>query len=149
MKKLCLAAIAMMLTINALSQRSEIGIGIILGSQAGITAKMWTSETAAIDASLSYDFAYLDNLFLNASYLFHNWSADANEDIIKLYFGPGAGLGFTSEISISVRVPAGASYFFNTLPLEAFVELAPALQLTGPGGIRFLIGGYLGARWYF
>jgi len=149
MKRYVLALMAMILSMNASSQIREIGLGVILGSQAGIGVKMWTSETTAIDASLSYDFGYLDNLYLNASFLIHNWSVDVNEDIIKIYLGPGAGLGFTSDISISVRAPGGAGYFFHSIPLEALAELVPTLQLTGPGGVRFRIGGYMGARWYF
>ena len=71
------------------------------------------------------------------------------KDILKAYFGLGAGMGFLSEISLDIRFPGGVSLYPGTGSLELFAELVPALQLIGPEDLRLRLLGYLGARWYF
>ena len=52
-------------------------------------------------------------------------------------------------LSFSVRAPVGAGLYLHDLPLELFAELVPVLQIIGPGDTRFMMDGYIGARWYF
>jgi hypothetical protein len=81
--------------------------------------------------------------------LFHLWAIEKEEGTIKVYFGAGAGLGFVSDLSFSIRAPLGAALFLDNIPLELFAELVPTVQVFGEGDIRFRMEGYLGARWYF
>ena len=149
MKRTFLAIIALFLSIQALPQNSDFGIGLILGNPTGFSVKYWTGEKTSIAASIGYHIGHIDHLRLNADFLIHNWSFDSEQDLIRIYFGPGVGLGFISELSISVRAPVGVAYFFHTIPIEAFAEMVPTLQIIGPEDIDFRMGGYIGARWYF
>lgn len=149
MKLPVLAAILFFYSSQVLSQSGDTGVGISLGNPTGLTAKYRTGETTAIDASIGFDFGYLDNFYLSADYLIHRWTFEAGQNLLKIYFGPGGGLGFTSEISLSVRAPGGIGYYLNSLPLEAYAEFVPTFQIAGPGGVHFWIGGCLGTRWYF
>ena len=133
----------------AISQKGKFGLGLFFGNPSSISAKYWTGDKTAIDASLGYHFGVIDNLFLNTDFLFHNWTIEAEQGILKVYCGPGAGLGFISDLSISIRAPGGIGFFLNAIPIEAFGEIVPTLQITGPTGTRFWIGAYVGARWYF
>lgn len=124
-------------------------MGLVLGNPTSVSVKLWTGEVTAIDASLGYRYGRSNHLYLNTDFLFHLWSFEKDEGIIKIYFGGGAGMGFISDLSIGVRAPGGAALFLDKLPIEIFAEIVPTLQLFGEGDIRFMMEGYIGGRWYF
>mgnify|MGYP001826559058 CR=1 FL=1 len=134
---------------SASGQIGTVGLGVVLGNPTGISAVYWTGDHSAIQLNMGYLMAREEHLLLSADFLVHPWIFYEEDDLIRPYVGLGGGLGFISDISISLRLPLGTSYFFSAFPIEAFAELVPSLQLMGPGDIRFYLGGYLGARWYF
>lgn len=149
MKRVILILVALCLASNAFPQKGDFGMGLILGNPTAFSIKWWTSDRSAIDASLGYHYGNMNHLHLNTDLLLHLWTFEKEQDLIKIYFGPGAGLGFISDLSITVRAPVGAGLYLHNLPLELFAELVPLLQIIGPGENRFLMDGYIGARWYF
>ena len=149
MKRVILILCAVFLSINAFTQKGDFGMGIILGNPTSVSVKYWTGKVTAIDASLGYRYGSANHLYLNTDFLFHLWAIEKEEGTIKVYLGAGAGLGFVSDISFSIRAPVGAALFLESIPLELFAELVPTLQIFGEGDIRFRMEGYLGARWYF
>jgi hypothetical protein len=146
---LMLALILLAWSFVAKGQKEDVGLGVVLGNPTGISAIYWTGDHSAIQLNMGYLMAREEHLLLSADFLVHPWIFYQKEDLIKPYLGLGGGLGFISDLSISVRLPLGTSYFFSAFPIEAFAELDPGLQLVGPGDVRFILGGYLGARWYF
>ena len=149
MKRVILILCVVFLSINAFTQKGDFGMGIILGNPTSLSVKYWTGKVTAIDASLGYRYGSANHLYLNTDFLFHLWAVEKEEGAIKVYLGAGAGLGFVSDLSFSIRAPVGASMFLDNIPLELFAELVPTLQVFGEGDIRFRMEGYLGARWYF
>lgn len=155
MKKLFTVSLALMLSLSAFSQTSGTGIGVILGSSIDFSAKFWTSETTAFDVAAGIDFGGWGGVHANADFLIHGWSFDVAQDIMKVYYGPGVGVGFYSgyadNLSISARAPGGVGWYFHQIPLECFAEVVPTLGLFGPwtSGVDFWIDYYIGARWYF
>ncbi len=149
MKKAILFLCSLLLSMNAFPQKGEFGMGVILGNPTALSVKWWTGKVTAIDASLGYHFGNMNHLHVNTDLLAHLWSFDKEGDLIRIYFGAGAGMGFISDLSISVRAPFGAGLYLHDIPLELFAEIVPLLQLIGPGDTRFLMDGYIGARWYF
>ena len=149
MKRVSLILCAVFLSINAFAQKGDFGMGIILGNPTSASVKLWTGKVTAIDASLGYRYGSSNHLYLNTDFLFHLWAIEKEEGTIKVYFGAGAGLGFVSDLSFSIRAPVGAALFLDNIPLELFAELVPTSQVFGEGNIRFRMEGYLGARWYF
>jgi hypothetical protein len=94
----------------------------------------------------------------NLDYLIHNWSFSVFQDEMKVYFGPGIGLGFINDFDIQLRAPGGVGYYFHSFPLEAFYEIVPYLNIdvsdpfqnTTPAYVDWgHIITYVGARWYF
>ena len=149
MKRVILILCAVFLSINAFTQKGDFGMGIILGNPTSVSVKLWTGKVTAIDASLGYRYGSANHLYLNTDFLFHLWAIEKEEGTIKVYLGAGAGLGFVSDLSFSIRAPGGAALFLDNIPLELFAELVPTLQVFGEGNIRLRMEGYLGARWYF
>jgi hypothetical protein len=149
MKRVILVLFTVCLSMNAFPQKGDFGMGLILGNPTAFSIKWWTGNSSAIDASLGYHYGNMNHLHLNTDLLLHLWSIEKEQDIIKIYFGPGAGMGFISDLSITVRAPVGTGLYLNDLPLEIFAELVPLFQIIGPEGTRFKVDGYIGARWYF
>ena len=162
MKKLILFSLALGLSLHAFSQTEGIGIGAKLGTTVDFTAKFWMSEKTAFDLSAGFDYGGFGGLHFSADYLIHNWSFDIAQDIMKVYFGPGLGVGLAtgysswywdtfsySRVWFTIRAPGGVGYYFHGFPLEAFVEFAPGVDIFGPYGFNFRWDSYVGARWYF
>ena len=149
MKRVILFLCAVYLSINVFSQKDDFGMGVILGNPTSLSLKYWTGNANAIDASIGYRYGSTNDLYLNADFLFHLWAIHKDEGLIRFYFGAGAGLGFISDLSFSVRIPVGAALFLSKIPLELFAEIVPTLQIIGVGNTRFRMEGYIGARWYF
>ncbi len=164
MKKLIIVSLALVFSLSAFSQTSGIGIGAKLGTTIDFTAKFWMSEKTAFDVSAGIDYGGYGGLHVSADFLIHNWSIDVAQDMLKVYFGPGLGLGVAtwggyssyyweyyeySRVWLTVRAPGGVGYYFHNIPLECFVEFAPGVDIFGPYGFHFRWDSYIGARWYF
>lgn len=156
MKKLILICLAAFLSFNAIAQDSGIGVGAILGSTVDFTAKFWMSEKTAFVTSAGFDIWGWGGFHANADFLLHNWSFDVAQDQMKVYFGPGIGVGvylgtfyYSSNLWLTIRGPVGAGYYFHNMPLEAFVEIAPGIDIFRPWSGFFRWDSYIGARWYF
>ena len=159
MKKLVIISLALMLSISAFSQTSGIGIGAELGTVVDFTAKFWTGETTAVALATGFDWGGYGGLHVNGDFLFHMWSFDVGQDMMKVYFGPGVGVGvylgtyYTydtySKVWFTLRAPGGVGYYFHNMPLECFAEFAPGIDIVGPYGTDFRWNSYVGARWYF
>lgn len=148
MKSILLLLCALILSLNLFSQKGDFGMGVILGNPTALNVKLWTGEKTAIDASLGYHFGKTNNLYLNTDLFIHPWSFQKEQDLLQIYLGPGAGLGFISDLSITLRTPIGVALFLHDLPLELFAEIVPTLQIIGKEGVHFWPDGYMGIRWY-
>ncbi|MCP4312218.1 MAG: hypothetical protein GY790_13210 [Bacteroidetes bacterium] len=168
MKKIVIISLALALSFSAFSQTSGTGIGVSIGTNVDFTAKFWTGETSAFAVAAGVDFrGYWGGIHVSGDYLFHLWSFDVGQDMMKVYFGPGVGVGFSfrdydhyysefwdgydnySRIWLTVRAPGGVAYYFHKMPFECFVEFVPGLDIFGPGGFDDRWASYVGARWYF
>jgi hypothetical protein len=156
MKKLIIVSLALVMSVSALAQTEGIGIGALLGTTLDFTAKFWMSEKTAFVTSAGFNYGSYGGLHANADFLFHNWSFDVGDDMMKVYFGPGVGVGvylgsyyYSSNVWFTLRAPGGVGYYFHSFPLEAFVEFAPGVDIFGPWGFDFRWDSYIGARWYF
>lgn len=140
----------------------EFGFGIILGDPLGLTGKYWVSNENA----MVFDFgaSYFGSPRIQFDYL---WHLDVfRSQIVKLYAGPGLGLGFgrpgysvwyvdnrgrerwyyrDDGLGVAVRVIVGVNFIPRATPLEIFLELGPNIGVI-PGfgaaldaavGIRF------------
>ncbi len=132
---------------------NTFGIGFILGDPSGFTAKYFISGNDAIDAGIGP--SGRDGFYLYADYLRHFRTLFPVSEL-SLYVGAGLGLHEhdeeskhhkEDEVSLEARLPLGIAYTFRQVPIEVFLELAPALECIPD--IDFDLRGGLGARYYF
>jgi len=138
-------------------QRS-VGVGLVAGSAPGLTAKIWTNPTGAVDLALGFGlgtFACSERFnpcgrrtSVSANYL---WQTERRKiDRISFHLGLGARFWFwnygagPTDLRVAGRVPLGLdAYAFRWL--EVYGELAPSLAVRP----SFLfVEGAVGARIY-
>jgi hypothetical protein len=135
-----------------------IGVGLVAGSAPGVTMKIWTRPTNALDLGFGVglgSFACSERFnpcgqrtSFNADYLWQG--GHRSNDLLGLHVGLGARVWFwdygagASDFQLAARVPLGLDlYAFKWL--EGYAELSPSLAF-GPS--KFFLEGALGARIY-
>jgi hypothetical protein len=145
------------LAVPAFAQEKGAGIGIAIGSQAGLSARLWIAKNVALTAALN--FAYNDTYTTNGKSEFNSYLAVNCElykfDLIKtdedtgrypVYIGIGTGVVLKKEPAAGIRVPLGVSAIPPDVPVDVFFEVAPAFLFGG--GTRFDVLGTIGVRFY-
>jgi hypothetical protein len=152
MRKTALTIILSVLLLGAgLSQLEarEFGLGIIVGEPpAALSLKLWPSGFVALDAAFSWSSDHGHSYVrLHGDLLFHSRLRLRPETgRLSFYYGLGARYLQKGE-QVGLRVPLGLSYMFDRVPLEAFIEFVPTLDLTPDteflpklaGGVRFYL----------
>ncbi len=132
----------------AAGQGKGFGLGFILGEPTGLSFKHWLSGTNAIDGGAAWSFGDKGYLHLHADYLFHKYDlVQVQKGRLPLYFGVGGRIGFATSTRVGVRGVVGLNYQFHDAPLDAFLELAPILDLVP--ATRFTLNGGIGMRFFF
>jgi hypothetical protein len=137
-----------MITSPASAQDSKFGLGVVLGEPTGISAKLWLGDTSAIDGVVAWSFTNNPSLTVHADYLFHFFDVfSLEEKRIPLYVGIGGTISIAPEPDFGVRIPFGATYFFDSIPLDIFLEVAPIFLFLP--ATTFDFSGGIGVRYYF
>jgi hypothetical protein len=132
----------------ALAQHEGFGLGIILGEPTGISGKQWLSETSAVDGAAAWNFGSGGRLHIHATYLLHNYDVfNVKEGRLPLYYGIGGRIAFAKQTVAGLRGVVGAAYHFSGAPVDAFLEIAPIMDLVP--GTSFHVHGGIGARFFF
>jgi len=135
-----------------------IGVGLVAGSSPGLTLKIWTRPTNALDLGLGFgmgDFACSDRFnpcgqrsSFHADYLWQ--TGHSSYDRLSLHAGLGARFWFwnygdnTGDFQVAARIPIGLDlYLFKWF--EAYGEIAPSVAFDPS---TFFLEGALGARMY-
>jgi len=133
------------------AQGQGAGLGIIIGEPTGISFKHWLTKTTALDAGLAWSFSNSDALHIHLDYLIHefDWiqSSDPFASRLNVYYGFGGRAKFETDSRVGARGVIGLVYFFKGAPFDAFLEIAPILDLVP--GTDFSLNGGLGARYFF
>lgn len=133
---------------TASAREGNTGLGIIFGEPSGISFKLWTGKTIAIDAGAAWSFVGGGAFQVHGDLLFHNFDLfDVEKGKMALYYGFGARLKAEDQTKFSFRVPLGISYEFEKARIELFMEVVPMLDLA-PKTQGDIAGG-VGFRYYF
>lgn len=127
---------------------SSFGLGIMVGSPTGLSAKYYIDKNIAIDAGLGWSLSK-DVLRLHGDFLIHNYKLlpKAFDFPLVLYFGGGVKTVFAKEFELGARIPVGVLYNFKKPKIDVFFELVPVLNLIPDTSFDF--DGAVGARFYF
>jgi Protein of unknown function (DUF3996) len=117
------------------------GLGIELGEPTGLTGKYFLSPDRALDFGVGdiYNNGNRYGLHIYGDYLFHPVSLASTEAFeLPLYIGLGGRIWDFQDrgpqvhddaLAFGFRVPVGVSFDFNELPLDAFVQVVPVLDV--------------------
>jgi hypothetical protein len=136
---------------NALAlERKKFGVGVIVGEPTGITIKYMLDDKSAIDAGVGWETSGDNEFHIYGDYLYHmNDLIKVPQGKLPLYFG--GGLRFIDrekkKDKFGIRIPVGIEYLFGNVPLGAFFELVPILNLTPDTEFDFEAG--IGIRFFF
>jgi hypothetical protein len=147
MKKIVFLFLMAGLSLQVMAQDKGLGLGIIVGEPTGLSAKIWTTESTALDAAMAWSFVGNGFLRLHSDLLFHRHLIEVDRGKLPVYFGGGAKLGFTSNLELGIRIPLGVAYQFESAPFEAFLELVPVFNLLPKTSLG--MDGGIGIRYYF
>lgn len=147
MRKYIIISVLLFLSLNLFSQGSGLGLGVMIGEPTGLSAKMWTGEKTALDAGLAWSFVGHGYIRIHTDVLVHNFSIEVTTGKLPVYIGLGAKLLLSSELGMGIRVPLGIAYWFESAPIDIFLEVVPGLNLLPATGLG--IDGAVGIRYFF
>jgi len=129
-------------------EKNDFGLGIILGSPTGFSAKLWVSKSNAFDGAIAWAFGDKGRLQIHGDYLWHNFKLIKVETgSFPIYYGLGFRVNFGDDTEAGVRFPVGLAYLFARAPFDIFVEVVPVLQVVKETDLE--IDGAIGARFFF
>lgn len=138
-------------TSSTVAMAGRFGAGLTFGEPIGASAKYFITDVTAVQGSLGWSFADHSQLYLDAAVTWNDYDLlKVRNGAMPVYIGVGPLLrikddGFSNEAGI--RVPIGASYFFERMPVEIFAEIGPALDVAPV--MRGEITGGIGIRYWF
>ena len=131
-------------------ERKMFGIGVIAGEPTGITGKYLIDNNSAIDAGVGWETSGDNEFHIYGDYLYHLYGLlEVKSGNLPLYFGGGVRFidRENKKNKFGIRIPVGIEYLFDNVPLGAFIELVPVLNITPD--TDFDIEGGIGIRFYF
>ena len=144
--RLQILVVSLVLTLSTSYAQGNFGLGIIIGEPTGISAKVWTSGSTAVDGAIAWSFANESALHIHADFLHHSY--DVFSKAVPLYYGIGGRIKFREDDTrIGVRFPVGIAYKIPSSPIDLFFELVPLMNLTP--STSFTLNGAIGGRFYF
>jgi len=149
--KCCVIILIIFIATNALAlERKKFGVGVIVGEPTGITIKYMLDDKSAIDAGIGWETSGDNEFHIYGDYLYHmNDLIKVPQGKLPLYFG--GGVRFINrekkDNKFGIRIPVGLEYLFGNVPLAAFFELVPILNLTPDTDFDFEAG--IGIRFFF
>jgi hypothetical protein len=161
MRRVLLVALLLALPLTARADGGAFGLGIILGSPSGVSAKLYLSQKHAVDFALGWSILGAGGLTVHADYLWHPLMIAEDEAFfLPLYFGVGGRFvsrnrsgSENDELRIGARVPVGILFDFRRIPLDVFLEvalLADFIQDRDDDDTGFIdLSAGIGARYYF
>lgn len=144
---------------NASSTRRDLsdnyvqrfGAGIIIGEPSGASLKYWFNDTLAIDGAVGWSSHDNTDLYVHSDALWHNFDLiPVSQGRLPLYFGVGGLMRIrddNEDNQFGIRVPVGLSYMFENSPIDVFVEIAPAIDVSPK--VQGEVTGGIGIRYWF
>lgn len=131
-----------------------IGAGIVLGEPTGISAKVWYTDTMAIDGAAAWSFRGDTNIHMHADLLWHDWrTLDEKAEMdhsfarLPLYYGIGARARLGDDDRLGMRLVIGTSLMLTRAPFDFFFEIAPIMDVVPSTDLDMNAG--IGARFWF
>lgn len=132
----------------------DVGVGLMVGSPTGLSAKYWMNRKMAFDTGIGASLEGDVNFHIHGDFLMQvPLPVKEAPGQVPLYMGIGPRIRIidkkqhSSKVEFGIRLPIGVEFNPNSLPLNFFVELAPVLVATPEGGVS--LDGAVGVRYRF
>lgn len=133
---------------SALAQDHKFGIGAMINSPTGISAKAWVGTNLAVDGALSFTIAEnVSQIYFHSDVLNHGYAL--TPDQMRNYYGLGIRLLWSdigNDLRAGLRGPIGMTYSIENTSIVSFFEIVPTLDFAPDA--RFFFGGAIGMRVY-
>jgi len=130
------------------AKQSGFGIGVIIGEPTGLSAKLWTENSAAFDAAIAWSLEDERYMHLQGDFLFHRSNiAGIKKGKLLPYYGIGGRVQFGEKNTVGVRIPFGINYVFERSHFDVFLEFVPLLDIVRAS--EFDLDGAIGIRYFF
>jgi hypothetical protein len=136
-----------LLSFSSIYAQNRFGLGIILGEPTGVSAKLWTGSSNALDFAAAWSFKGDGHLLLQGDYVWHNYIDQTPTGRVTWYYGIGGRVIFSDDPLVGARVPVGLDYKFSNAPVDIFAEIVPILDIIP--STNFNLGGGIGVRFWF
>lgn len=84
----------------------------MFGSPTGLCAKLWLSESSALDAGAAWSLYHESYFQVHLDYIHHSYLINMSKGKLPLYYGIGGRVGFGPDLRVGLRIPLGMEYFF-------------------------------------
>lgn len=134
------------------AQERGVGVGVVVGDPTGISVKLWTGPSNAVQFALAWksrDQFLGTRVSFSGDYLWHSFHLIKSEQWFPVYYGVGGVLasGGGVESALGIRGVVGLAWFPRRTPLDVFLQVAPILTLTPSTDIELEAG--VGIRYFF
>lgn len=133
---------------SAVAQDNSVGVGAMINSPTGLSAKVWVNNNLAVDGAFSFTISEnTSNIYLHSDVLQHNNAL--RSDLLRSYYGLGIRLlwsDLSDNLTAGLRGPIGITYSFEETDVESFFEIAPTLDFAPDA--QFFFAGAVGMRIY-
>jgi hypothetical protein len=136
----------------AQAQDKGFGVGLVLGEPTGISMKIWTGPTKALQFALAWrneDSFLGSRVTISGDYLWHSFDAIHSTYRFPVYYGVGGTFtsGRPQSDILGVRGVVGIGFWPRKVPLDVFLQVVPTLVLTPSTSVDVNVG--LGVRYFF
>ncbi len=109
-------------------EKSEIGVGIVLGEPTGLNAQFFWNRNSAIDLTAAWSLG--DWFTVTGDFQIYNYLLDAPREW-RWYYGLGSYMTFPDDedLTLGVRIPVGIKYHFPYSAIDVWAEAAPGIEL--------------------
>ena len=115
----------------------HFGVGPMIGVPLGISFKLYTAPSLALDAGVGYSWWQDSSVQVHGDLMFHSHhltSNPAQEGALGLYMGLGAQVRMAGEmedpvVATALRMPLGLEYIFPNARFSLYAEAVPRFNL--------------------
>lgn len=129
----------------------KFGAGLTVGEPIGPSLKYFFCDSLAVDGAFGWSLHDHTDFYMQSDLLWHNFDLiPVSQGRAAVYLGGGGLLRLRNsgeDDQFGIRAPVGVSYLFDNAPVDIFVEIGPALDLTP--GVRGEVTGGIGFRYWF
>ena len=146
-----LAGIAL-LSDTTRSQDRGVGVGVIVGDPTGLSAKIWTAQSTALQFAVAWrtrDPFLGTRVSISGDYVWHSFDAIRSNERFPIYYGVGGTIasGGAFESALGVRGVIGIDWLSRRVPIDIFFQVTPVLVLSPSTDGEVSAG--LGVRYFF